>query len=67
MNEFSDEQDQIIDVRLPRKDYLILREIIDDRSAVRGLRRWLQDKVFWLAGGVLTILGCYETFRRWGG
>lgn len=58
--------DEVITVTLPRKDYEIMREMIEERQAMKGLKKFLQTKVFWLAGGVLTLLGIYEILRRYG-
>lgn len=58
--------DEVIEVRLPRKDYKVMREMIEERQAMNGLRKWLTTKVFWFAGGLLTILGLFEAFRRFG-
>lgn len=60
-----DDQDEVITVTLPRKEYEMLREILEERQAMRGLKKFLQTKVFWLAGGVLTCLGIYQIMRNW--
>lgn len=57
--------DEVIEVRLPRKDYLVMREMIEERQAMKGLRKWLQEKVFWLAGGLLSLIGVFEALRRY--
>ena len=59
-------EDIIIEVKLPLKDYKIMREIIEERQAMNGLKKWLNGRVLWLAGGVLTCLGLFEAFRRFG-
>ncbi len=59
-------EDIIIEVKLPLKDYKVMREIIEERQAMKGMKRWLNGKVFWLAGCVLTALGLFEAFRRFG-
>lgn len=59
-------EDIIIEVKLPYKDYKIMREMIEERQAMNGMRKWLTTKVFWLAGGILTCLGLFEAFRRFG-
>jgi hypothetical protein len=66
MTESIGKNDVIVQVELPLKDYLIMRELIEERQAMNGLRKWLQNKVFWLAGGVLTLLGVFEILRRIG-
>lgn len=59
-------EDIIIEVKLPLKDYKIMREIIEERQAMNGMRKWLSTKVFWLVGGILSCLGLFEAFRRFG-
>lgn len=59
-----DGEDTVIDVRLPYKDYKIMREIIEERQALHGLKRWIQSRVLWLVGGALSVLGLVEAFRR---
>lgn len=57
-------EDVIIEVKLPIKDYRIMREMIEERQAMDGLRKWLSTKFLWAVGGVLTTLGLIETLRR---
>ena len=59
-------KDEIINVELPRRDYQVLREIIDDRQTMKGVKRFLVEKVFWFTGGLISIVGLYEIFRRYG-
>ncbi len=62
-----DKNDQIITVRLPRSDYIVLREMIDNQNALSGVRKWFHKKLsilFWIAGGLLTMAGLFEFFRR---
>lgn len=66
MTEDYTKQDVIVEVKLPLKDYQTMREIIEERQAMNGLRKWLTTKVFWLGGGILTVLGVFEAFRRFG-
>ena len=66
MTEHDTKDDEIIEVKLPRKEYKIMREIIEERQAMNGLRKWLTNRVFWLGGGILTVLGVFEAFRRFG-
>jgi len=65
MNERSD-LDVVIEVRMPLKDYKLLRDMIEERQAMNGLRKWLTTRVFWFTGGLLTILGLFEAVRRFG-
>ena len=57
--------DEIVEVRLPRKDLKLMREMIEERQAMNGLRKIL-TRVFWFAGGLLTVVGLFEVFRRFG-
>lgn len=60
------EEDEIIEVRLPKKDYLVLRKMIDDQTALSGAGRWFKQKLqilFWLAAGALSIVGLYTYFK----
>lgn len=61
-----DQGDEVINVTLPMKDYQVMREIIAERQAMKGLKRWVTNIVFWLAGGGMTLFGVYEAFRRFG-
>lgn len=56
--------DEIIEVRLPLKDYRVMREMIEERQAMTGLRKWIQTKFLWTIGGLLSVLGLVEAFRR---
>lgn len=58
--------DEVIVISLPRKDYKIMREMIAERQAMNGLRLWVQSRIFWAVGGILSVLGLIEAFRRFG-
>lgn len=66
MTEDLTKNDVVINVQLPLKDYLIMREMIEERQAMNGLRKWLTTKVFWFAGGIMAVFGVFEAFRRFG-
>ena len=57
--------DEIVEVRLPRKDLRLMREMIEERQAMNGVRK-IMTRVFWFAGGLLTVVGLFEVFRRLG-
>lgn len=61
-----DVEDEVIMVTLPYKDYKVMREMISERQAMKGLKRWLTQVLFWLAGGGMSLFGVYEAFRRFG-
>lgn len=56
--------DEVIEVRLPRKDYLVMREMIEERQAMTGLKKFLQTRVLWPVGAILSVMGLIEAFRR---
>ena len=62
---YVDPQDEIVTVRLPQKDYEVLRELIETRQALSGFKKWLQTGLLWIAGSLLTLLGLYEIMRRY--
>jgi hypothetical protein len=58
--------DEVIQISLPRKDYKVLRDIIEERQAMNGLKNWITTRLFWLASGLLALFGVYEAFKRFG-
>lgn len=64
MTEDTTKDDVIINVQLPLKDYRIMREMIEERQAMQGLKKWISSKLLWLVGGALSILGLIDAFRR---
>lgn len=49
-------QDELIEIKLPRKEYLMLREMLQERSAYSWLTNKLKSLwIFAVAAGVLTI------------
>lgn len=60
------EEDVIIEVKLPLKDYRMLREILEERQAMNGLKKWISGKIIWLAAGIITLVGAFEALRRLG-
>jgi hypothetical protein len=59
------EEDRLVTVQLPFKDYKVMREIIAERQAMSGLKKII-ERFFWIAGGVLSVLGLIEILRRFG-
>lgn len=60
-----DPQDEIVVVRLPKRDYEVLRELIGTRQALSGFKKWLQTGFLWAAGSLLSISGLYEILKRY--
>lgn len=59
-------EDVIIEVRLPLKDYKMLRDMLDERQAMNGLKKWISSRIIWVAAGVITMVGAFEALRRLG-
>lgn len=59
-------EDVIIEVKLPLKDYKMLRDMIDERQAMTGLKKWITSRIIWIAAGIITLVGAFEALRRLG-
>lgn len=57
--------DELIDVKLPRGEYRVLREIIKEREALSWLRRWLMSVGFAMAGGLVTLAVFWDRVKAW--
>ena len=57
---------KLVEVQLTIKEYKILRQLIEERQTMSGLKLWLNARVMWFAGGLLTFLGIFEYVRRFG-
>lgn len=60
------DEDVIIEVKLPLRDYRMLREMLEERQAMNGLKKWISGKIIWLAAGIITLVGAFEALRRLG-
>lgn len=57
MPEYDNKDDEIIAVNLPRKDYKILREVIERERTYTWFKAYMRSWWVWaLAGGVITVL-----------
>ena len=55
------EQDEIIDVKLTRKDFIALRKIIEREEAASWFYTWITSHWIWVIGsGVLGLVGLYD-------
>lgn len=56
--------DEIINVKLPRKDYETVRQIIRERQAMGFIKSWLTTSWVWVvAGGVLTVWALWDKIK----
>lgn len=58
--------DDVIDVKMPRRDYKIMREMIEERQAMRGLKRWVSGKFLFVVGALISVAGLFEVLKRLG-
>lgn len=62
MDDFKD--DELIEIKLPRKDYEILRTIIKREEAYSWFTAAIKNHWVWVAGGGIVILwNLYERFH----
>lgn len=54
------DDDEIVTVTLPRKDYLVLREMIEQRNSLNWIGKYFTNVLFVLAGGILTWIAFGE-------
>lgn len=60
------DSDRLITVMLPRKDYLLLREMLDEQEVHQGIRKFLTrwgGYVMAVIIGVSTLLGLISAFK----
>lgn len=56
--------DELVDVRLPRKDYDMLRSILERENAYSWLTSRLRSWwVFAVAGGIITLISFWDTVK----
>ena len=57
-------EDDVIDVRMPRKDYEIMRDMINKQKALNWVGRWVKQVVFVAAGGILTVIALWDWIKK---
>ncbi len=57
-------EDDVIDVRMPRKDYEIMRDMIARQKALNWIGKWVKQVVFVTAGGIITILALWDWISK---
>lgn len=61
-------EDEIIDIRLPRSEYKILREMIRREETYSYLGKKLSSLWVWaVAGGILTVLALWDSIQTFVG
>lgn len=64
---FYDTQDEVINVTLPKDDYVILREIIDRQKSLNWLGSFIRRSVFVAATGLLALVAFGEQIKKYFG
>jgi hypothetical protein len=63
MTEPSSKEDEIIDVKLPRKDYEIMREMIRKQEALGWLGQYIRNVLLVAIGGFLTLFTFWDSIK----
>lgn len=50
------EMDEVVNVTLPKADYLIMREMIEKQKSLNWVGKYVRNILFVTAGGVLTLI-----------
>lgn len=62
-NDYND--DELIDVRLSRKKYELMKQMIEREEAFNWIRRTLSASVIWIiAGGLVSLFLLWEKFQH---
>lgn len=57
--------DEIINVQLPRKDYKVLREILEREKTWTWLARWMKSGLLWvIVGSIIILMNFWEQIKR---
>lgn len=57
--------DEIINVQLPRKDYKVLREILEREKTWSWLARWMKSGFLWtVVGSMLILMAFWEQIKK---
>ena len=65
MSDELNKDDEIVDVRLPLREYRALREILEREQAYSWLKRTIRSWwVFAIAGGVITLLTFWDKLTQ---
>ena len=64
MSENPQDKDEIINVTLPKQDYVIMREIIERQKSLNWIGKYLRNVLFVAAGGLLTLVAFGDQIKR---
>lgn len=60
---YYDDQDEIINITLPKEDYLILRDMIDRQRTLNWLGKYFRNIIFVAASGLLVLIAFGEQIK----
>lgn len=58
------DKDEIINVTLPKQDYIIMREIIERQKSLNWFGRYARNVLFVAAGGILTLVAFGDQIKK---
>jgi hypothetical protein len=56
-------EDELIDVKLPRKDYEIMREMIKRQEALGWLGKYMRNVILVAIGGFMTFFAFWDSIK----
>lgn len=58
------EKDEIINVTLPKQDYVIMREMIERQKSLNWIGRYFRNVLFVAAGGLITLVAFGDQIKK---
>lgn len=59
------EEDEIVAVTLPLRDYKIMRELIEERRSLNWLGKWFKHFLLVAAGGFIALMTFGDSIKQW--
>ncbi len=60
---YFDDQDEVVNVMLPKADYLIMRQIIDRQKSLNWIGKYFRNVIFVAAAGLIALIAFGDQFR----
>ena len=61
--DYTDKQDEVINVTLPKQDYIIMREMIEKQKSLNWIGKYVRNILFVAAGGLLTMMALGDQIK----
>ncbi len=58
------EKDEVVNVTLPKDDYLIMREMIERQRSLNWIGKYVRNILFVTVGGLLTLIAFGEQVKK---